>query len=176
VRRRTQSRPRGLGQCTNPISLEQRHGVPAWSHDSLVRVAPLLQQAPNWRRPLVSVIREEELKVLHGHEHTGRPLGDEGFLGITGTEAGPDFETPETRTQGQASESSMVSSEPEYGVPEPEYGVPGTPKPQGQASESSMVSPEPRSIPVEYGVPGTSPYGRNGFTTTKQRDLNFRTE
>ena len=56
------------------------HGVPAWSHDSLVRVAPLLQQALNWHRPLVSVIREEELKVLHGHEHTDRPLGDEGFL------------------------------------------------------------------------------------------------
>ena len=48
--------------------------------DSLVRVAPLLQLAPNWRRMLVSVIREEELKVLRGREHTGRPLGDEAFL------------------------------------------------------------------------------------------------
>jgi len=43
----------------------------------MARVAPLLQLAPNWRRPLVSVIREEELKVLRGHERTGRPLGDE---------------------------------------------------------------------------------------------------
>jgi len=48
--------------------------------DSLVRVAPLLRVAPNWCRLLVSVIREEELKVLCGDEHTGRPLGDEAFL------------------------------------------------------------------------------------------------
>ncbi|MFI5454827.1 MAG: hypothetical protein ACHRXM_05190 [Isosphaerales bacterium] len=48
--------------------------------DSLVRVAPLLQLAPNWRRLLVSVIREEESKVLRGDEYTGRPLRDEAFL------------------------------------------------------------------------------------------------
>jgi putative transposase len=48
--------------------------------DSLVRVAPLLQLAPNWRRLLSRVIREEELTVLRAHEHTGRPLGDEAFL------------------------------------------------------------------------------------------------
>ncbi len=48
--------------------------------DALVRVAPLLEVAPNWRRLLISVIREEELKVLRGHEHTGRPLGEEAFL------------------------------------------------------------------------------------------------
>jgi len=48
--------------------------------DALVRVAPLLEVAPNWRRLLISVIREEELKVLRGHEHTGRQLGDEAFL------------------------------------------------------------------------------------------------
>jgi len=35
---------------------------------------PLLEVALNWRRLLVSVIREEELKVLRGHEHTGRPV------------------------------------------------------------------------------------------------------
>jgi putative transposase len=48
--------------------------------DALVRVAPLLEVAANWRRLLISVIREEDLKVLRGHEHTGRPLGDEAFL------------------------------------------------------------------------------------------------
>jgi len=48
--------------------------------DSVVPAAPLLQLAPDSRRLLVSVIREEELKVLCGDEHTGRPLGDEAFL------------------------------------------------------------------------------------------------
>ncbi|HWU38555.1 MAG TPA: transposase [Candidatus Acidoferrum sp.] len=48
--------------------------------DALVKVAPLLQQATNWRRFLTRVVREEELKLLRSHEHTGRPLGDEAFL------------------------------------------------------------------------------------------------
>ena len=32
--------------------------------DALVRVAPLLQLAPDWRRFLTRVIREEDLKLL----------------------------------------------------------------------------------------------------------------
>jgi len=48
--------------------------------DALVRVAPLLAVAGNWRRLLISVIREEDLKVVRGHEHTGRSLGDEAFM------------------------------------------------------------------------------------------------
>ncbi len=48
--------------------------------DALVRVAPLLQLVPDWRRFLTRVIREEDLKLLRTHEHTGRPLGDEDFL------------------------------------------------------------------------------------------------
>jgi len=40
--------------------------------DALVRAAPFLAVAGNWRRLLISVIREEDLKVLRGHEHTGR--------------------------------------------------------------------------------------------------------
>jgi len=47
---------------------------------ALVRAVPLLEVAPNWRRLLINVIREEDLKVLGGGEHTGRPLGDEAFL------------------------------------------------------------------------------------------------
>ena len=35
---------------------------------------------PNWRGFLARVIREEDIKVLRGHERTGRPLGDEEFL------------------------------------------------------------------------------------------------
>ncbi len=45
--------------------------------DGLVQVAPLLELAPNWRRLLTSAVTEEELKVLRGHERTGRPLGDD---------------------------------------------------------------------------------------------------
>jgi putative transposase len=48
--------------------------------DALVRVRPLLQLAPEWRRFLTRVVREEDLKVLRAHEHTGRPLGGEAFL------------------------------------------------------------------------------------------------
>ena len=48
--------------------------------DALVQVAPLLELAPDWRRLLTSAVSEEELKVLRGHERTGRPLGDDDFL------------------------------------------------------------------------------------------------
>jgi len=48
--------------------------------DGLVQVAPLLELAPNWRRLLTSAVSEEELRVLRGHERTGRPLGDDDFL------------------------------------------------------------------------------------------------
>jgi putative transposase len=48
--------------------------------DTLVRVAPLLELAPNWRAFLARVIREEDIKLLHAHELTGRPLGGEQFL------------------------------------------------------------------------------------------------
>ena len=43
-------------------------------------VAPLIKLAPNWRGPLARVIREEDIKLLRAHEHTGRPLGEEAFL------------------------------------------------------------------------------------------------
>jgi putative transposase len=48
--------------------------------DTLVRVAPLLESAPNWRAFLARVIREEDIKLLRAHEHTGRPLGGEEFM------------------------------------------------------------------------------------------------
>lgn len=48
--------------------------------DALVKVAPLLQLIPDWRRFLTRVIREEDLQALRAHERTGRPLGDEAFL------------------------------------------------------------------------------------------------
>jgi putative transposase len=48
--------------------------------DALVRVGPLLQLQPEWRRFLTRVVREEDLKILRAHEHTGRPLGEDAFL------------------------------------------------------------------------------------------------
>jgi putative transposase len=48
--------------------------------DVLVRVSSLLKRAPPWRGFLARAIREEDIKLLRAHEHTGRPLGDEEFL------------------------------------------------------------------------------------------------
>jgi putative transposase len=48
--------------------------------DALVKVAPLLREVTNWRGFLARVLREEEIKILRSHEHTGRPLGEEAFL------------------------------------------------------------------------------------------------
>jgi putative transposase len=49
--------------------------------DALVKVRPLLKLAPEWRTFLARVIREEDIKLLRAHQNTGRPLGDEAFLG-----------------------------------------------------------------------------------------------
>jgi putative transposase len=46
----------------------------------LVKVAPLLAMIPDWCAFLNSAIREEELRDIHQHAGTGRPLGDETFL------------------------------------------------------------------------------------------------
>jgi hypothetical protein len=34
---------------------------------------------PNWRRLLISVVREDDLQVLRGHEQPGRRLDDEAW-------------------------------------------------------------------------------------------------
>ncbi|HUT93401.1 MAG TPA: transposase [Thermoguttaceae bacterium] len=47
--------------------------------NALVRVAPLLAMAGNWRRLLTSAVSEEALKAFRQHERTGRVLGDEEF-------------------------------------------------------------------------------------------------
>jgi putative transposase len=48
--------------------------------DTLVKVAPLLKEVPDWRGFLRRVLREEEVNVLRSHERTGRPLGEEAFV------------------------------------------------------------------------------------------------
>jgi len=47
--------------------------------DCLVKVAPLLGLAKNWRRLPTSAATEDQIKALGEHERTGRPLGDEDF-------------------------------------------------------------------------------------------------
>jgi putative transposase len=48
--------------------------------DTLVRVAPLLRRAPNWRAFLARVIQKEDVELLRSHGRTGRPLGDDAFV------------------------------------------------------------------------------------------------
>jgi len=47
--------------------------------DCLVKVAPLLSLAKNWRRLLASAATEEQIKAFREHERTGRVLGDDAF-------------------------------------------------------------------------------------------------
>jgi putative transposase len=49
--------------------------------DRLVKVAPLLAMVGAWKAFLGSAVPEEELRDPRGHARTGRPLGDETFLG-----------------------------------------------------------------------------------------------
>src|SRR3989304_5245096 len=49
--------------------------------DDLVRVKPLLEMIGNWRDFLLSGVSEEEIASLRRHAQTGRPLGDDGFVG-----------------------------------------------------------------------------------------------
>ena len=66
-------------------STEQWRWSSARSHlcgqdDCLVKVGPLLAMVADWKSFLDSAVREEELRELHQHGRTGRPLGDEPFL------------------------------------------------------------------------------------------------
>ena len=49
--------------------------------DRLVKVAPLLAMVGDWNAFLDSAVAEEELAELRRHVRTGRPLGDETFVG-----------------------------------------------------------------------------------------------
>ncbi len=49
--------------------------------DELVRVAPLLALASDWRGFLAEGVDEQEADVLRLHERTGRPIGAKRFVG-----------------------------------------------------------------------------------------------
>jgi putative transposase len=48
--------------------------------DELVKVAPLLEMAGDWRLFLASAGEEGQISELRRHERTGRPLGPESFV------------------------------------------------------------------------------------------------
>ncbi len=71
-------RPRGAAPWIK--RLEKRLGRPlaprkAGRDDALVRVAPLLRRAPDWRAHLAEELEDEHLAALRRHARTGRPLG-----------------------------------------------------------------------------------------------------
>jgi putative transposase len=52
-----------------------------WGRDDrLVKVAPMLTRAHDWRALLDSAMREEDLKQLRDHARTGHPLGGTAFI------------------------------------------------------------------------------------------------
>ena len=46
----------------------------------IVKVAPLLEMAPNWVAFLSTECSGTELEAFRRHERTGRPLGDDDFI------------------------------------------------------------------------------------------------
>ena len=75
----------------NPVraGLVKSPGVYPWSSaaahltgrdDELVRVAPLLELAPNWVTFLSTECPDTECEAIRRHERTGRPLGDDDFI------------------------------------------------------------------------------------------------
>lgn len=44
-------------------------------------LSPLLEMVGNWREFLLSGVSGEDLDRIRRHERTGRPLGDDGFVG-----------------------------------------------------------------------------------------------
>ena len=52
----------------------------AGKDDQLVKVAPLLEMAGDWRLFLAGAGDDEQINDLRKHERTGRPLGPEAFL------------------------------------------------------------------------------------------------
>ncbi|MBN2022650.1 MAG: hypothetical protein JW809_07630 [Pirellulales bacterium] len=49
-----------------------------WAY-CLVKVAPLLALAPNWRQLLTSAATDEQIRTFRDHERTGRALGGDAF-------------------------------------------------------------------------------------------------
>ena len=48
--------------------------------DCLAKAGPLLAEVGDWKEFLAGAASESELAAIRGHERTGRPLGEEGFV------------------------------------------------------------------------------------------------
>ena len=49
------------------------------SDDDLAKVDPLLNMVPDWKS-FLHLSSDDELDLLHRHERTGRPLGNNNFI------------------------------------------------------------------------------------------------
>ena len=52
----------------------------AGKDDLIVKVAPLLEMADNWKDILHSGVEDQRFQEMRHHEGTGRPLGSESFV------------------------------------------------------------------------------------------------
>ncbi len=48
--------------------------------DNLVKVIPLLELVDDWKSFLSDAVQDDERKLIHTHERTGRPLGSKAFI------------------------------------------------------------------------------------------------
>jgi len=75
----------------NPVSAELAPDAASWqwssarahlacTDDELVKVAPLLEMAGDWRLFLSGTEEEDVINNIRKHERTGRPLGTESFV------------------------------------------------------------------------------------------------
>ena len=78
----------------------------------IVKVAPLLEMAPNWLTFLSTECSDTESEGLRRHERTGRPLGDDDFITRLESALGRSM-----RCQKLGPRDSMQDPEIEYGVP-----------------------------------------------------------
>ena len=73
--------------------------------DCLVQVAPLLALVPDGNPFLNSALSEEDFREIRRHARTGRPLGDESFLGrleeIVGRVLKPQKPGPKPKSRGR---------------------------------------------------------------------------
>jgi len=71
----------GLVRCPADWPWSSARAHLAGRDGCLAKVAPLLAMIGDWNAFLQSAIAEEELRGIRRHGRTGRPLGDEAFVG-----------------------------------------------------------------------------------------------
>ena len=78
--------------------------------DDLVKVKHLLERVGNWRDFLLGGVSEEEIERIRRHERTGRPMGNDGFVGKLEEASGRSLQRGKPgRKRGHKQKTSMVS-------------------------------------------------------------------